>query len=72
MVIARRLRRFIAGHAHPAIVEAVSDRSSRHTAQPTEDAIWIAASCPSLRPSAVAFANSGTEVPWTRSTLPAP
>ncbi len=34
----------IAGHAHPAIVEAVSDRVRRgtHFAQPTEDAIWIA------------------------------
>ena len=33
----------IAGHAHPAIVEAVSDRVRRgtHFAQPTEDAIWI-------------------------------
>src|SRR6201995_2118615 len=35
----------IAGHAHPAIVEAVSDRVRRgtHFAQPTEDAIWVAA-----------------------------
>src|SRR5258705_1509070 len=54
----------IAGHAHPAIVEAVSDRVRRgtHFAQPTEDAIWIAADLarrfdlPLWR-----FANSGTE-----------
>ena len=33
----------IAGHAHPAIVAAVTERVSRgtHFAQPTEDAIWI-------------------------------
>lgn len=54
----------IAGHAHPAIVTAVSDRVRRgtHFAQPTEDAIWIAAELarrfdlPLWR-----FANSGTE-----------
>src|SRR6476469_1070899 len=54
----------IAGHAHPAIVEAVSDRVRRgtHFAQPTEDAIWIAGelarrfNLPLWR-----FANSGTE-----------
>jgi glutamate-1-semialdehyde 2,1-aminomutase len=54
----------IAGHAHPAIVEAVSDRVRRgtHFAQPTEDAIWIARELarrfdlPLWR-----FANSGTE-----------
>jgi len=36
----------IAGHAHPAIVAAVSERVRRgtHFAQPTEDAIWIAGS----------------------------
>jgi glutamate-1-semialdehyde 2,1-aminomutase len=54
----------IAGHAHPAIVEAVSERVRRgtHFAQPTEDAIWIAGELarrfdlPLWR-----FANSGTE-----------
>ena len=54
----------IAGHAHPAIVAAVSDRVRRgtHFAQPTEDAIWIAGELsrrfglPLWR-----FANSGTE-----------
>ena len=54
----------IAGHAHPAIVAAVSDRVRRgtHFAQPTEDAIWVAAELgrrfglPLWR-----FANSGTE-----------
>ena len=54
----------IAGHAHPAIVEAVSDQVRRgtHFAQPTEDAIWIAGELarrfelPLWR-----FANSGTE-----------
>lgn len=54
----------IAGHAHPAIVTAVSDRVRRgtHFAQPTEDAIWIAAELarrfglPLWR-----YANSGTE-----------
>jgi glutamate-1-semialdehyde 2,1-aminomutase len=54
----------IAGHAHPAIVAAVSDRVRRgtHFAQPTEDAIWIGAELarrfdlPLWR-----FANSGTE-----------
>lgn len=54
----------IAGHAHPAIVTAVGDRVRRgtHFAQPTEDAIWIAAELarrfglPLWR-----YANSGTE-----------
>jgi len=54
----------IAGHAHPAIVAAVSDRVRRgtHFAQPTEDAIWNAGELarrfglPQWR-----FANSGTE-----------
>ncbi|OBF31535.1 glutamate-1-semialdehyde 2,1-aminomutase [Mycobacterium sp. ACS1612] len=54
----------IAGHAHPAIVYAVSDRVRRgtHFAQPTEDAIWNASELarrfglPLWR-----FANSGTE-----------
>ncbi len=54
----------IAGHAHPAIVAAVSDRVRRgtHFAQPTEDAIWVAGELarrfglPQWR-----FANSGTE-----------
>ncbi|MGI9162395.1 MAG: aspartate aminotransferase family protein [Mycobacterium sp.] len=54
----------IAGHAHPAIVAAVSERVRRgtHFAQPTEDAIWNAGELarrfglPMWR-----FANSGTE-----------
>jgi glutamate-1-semialdehyde 2,1-aminomutase len=54
----------IAGHAHPAIVAAVSEQVKRgtHFAQPTEDAIWIAEELarrfdlPLWR-----FANSGTE-----------
>lgn len=54
----------IVGHAHPAIVQAVSDRVRRgtHFAQPTEDAIMVAEnlaerfSLPLWR-----FANSGTE-----------
>jgi glutamate-1-semialdehyde 2,1-aminomutase len=54
----------IAGHAHPAIVAAVSKQVRRgtHFAQPTEDAIWIAGELarrfelPQWR-----FANSGTE-----------
>src|ERR1700755_1437444 len=54
----------IAGHGHPAIVAAVSDRVRRGTqcAQPTEDAIWSAGELsrrfdlPLWR-----FANSGTE-----------
>jgi glutamate-1-semialdehyde 2,1-aminomutase len=54
----------IVGHAHPAVVAAVSDRVRRgtHFAQPTEDAIWVAEelarrfSQPQWR-----FANSGTE-----------
>ena len=34
----------LAGHAHPAVVDAVRARVARgtHFAQPTEDAIWIA------------------------------
>ena len=54
----------IAGHAHPAIVAAVSDRVRRgtHFAQPTDDAIWVAGELsrrfelPLWR-----YANSGTE-----------
>jgi glutamate-1-semialdehyde 2,1-aminomutase len=54
----------IAGHAHPAIIEAVSRQVRRgtHFAHPTEDAIWIAGELarrfdvPLWR-----FANSGTE-----------
>lgn len=54
----------IAGHAHPAIVAAISQQVRRgtHFAQPTEDAIWIAEELarrfdlPLWR-----FANSGTE-----------
>ncbi|UGU30123.1 aspartate aminotransferase family protein [Mycolicibacterium smegmatis] len=54
----------IAGHAHPAIVDAVSQQIRRgtHFAQPTENAIWIAEELsrrfglPLWR-----FANSGTE-----------
>jgi glutamate-1-semialdehyde 2,1-aminomutase len=54
----------IAGHGHPAVVAAVSDRVRRgtHFAQPTEDAIWLAGELsrrfelPLWR-----FANSGTE-----------
>jgi glutamate-1-semialdehyde 2,1-aminomutase len=54
----------IAGHAHPALVEAVSAQVRRgtHFAQPTEDAIWVADDLarrfglPLWR-----FANSGTE-----------
>ena len=54
----------IAGHGHPAIVEAVSRQVARgtHFAQPTEDAIWLANELvrrfglPLWR-----FANSGTE-----------
>jgi len=54
----------IAGHAHPAIVAAVTERVRRgtHFAQPTEDAIWVAAELsrrfdlPLWR-----YANSGTE-----------
>src|SRR3954467_8121072 len=54
----------IAGHAHPAIVAAVSERIRRgsHFAQPTEHAIWVAEELarrfdlPLWR-----YANSGTE-----------
>ena len=54
----------IAGHGHPAIVAAVSERVRRgtHFAQPTEDAIWVARDLshrfglPLWR-----FGNSGTE-----------
>jgi glutamate-1-semialdehyde 2,1-aminomutase len=54
----------VVGHAHPAIVEAVSERVRRgtHFAQPTEDAIAVAENLarrwglPQWR-----FANSGTE-----------
>src|SRR5882672_6392091 len=54
----------IAGHAHPAIVAAVSNQVRRgtHFAQPTEDAIWNSSELarrfglPLWR-----FANSGTE-----------
>ncbi len=55
----------IAGHAHPAIVEAVSDRVRRgtHFAQPTEDAIWVAADLGSRFGLPLwRFGNSGTEV----------
>src|ERR1700755_1914904 len=54
----------IAGHAHPAIVEAVSDRVRRgtHFAQPTEDAIWIAGELARRFGLPLGrFANSGTE-----------
>ena len=54
----------IAGHAHPAIVEAVSDRVRRgtHFAQPTEDAIWVAAELGSRFGLPLwRFGNSGTE-----------
>ncbi len=54
----------IAGHNHPALVAAVSERVRRgtHFAQPTEDAIWVGEELarrfglPQWR-----FANSGTE-----------
>ena len=54
----------IAGHGHPAIVEAVSRQVARgtHFAQPTEDAIWLADEL--VRRFALPlwrFANSGTE-----------
>jgi glutamate-1-semialdehyde 2,1-aminomutase len=54
----------IAGHAHPAIVEAVSARVRRgtHFAQPTEDAIWVAAELGSRFGLPLwRFGNSGTE-----------
>src|SRR3954471_18565752 len=54
----------IAGHAHPAIVAAVTERVSRgtHFAQPTEDAIWVAEElCRRFGLPLWRFANSGTE-----------
>ncbi|MEP6526306.1 MAG: aspartate aminotransferase family protein [Nocardioidaceae bacterium] len=54
----------IAGHAHPAIVAAVSDRVRRgtHFAQPTEDAIVVADELASRFGLPLwRFANSGTE-----------
>ncbi len=54
----------IAGHAHPAIVEAVTRQVSRgtHFAQPTEDAIWVAEELRRrYRLPLWRFANSGTE-----------
>jgi glutamate-1-semialdehyde 2,1-aminomutase len=54
----------IAGHAHPAIVEAVSDRVRRgtHFAQPTEDAIWVGRELANRFDLPLwRFGNSGTE-----------
>ncbi len=54
----------IAGHAHPAIVAAVSDRVRRgtHFAQPTEDAIIVAEELSRRFDQPLwRFANSGTE-----------
>jgi glutamate-1-semialdehyde 2,1-aminomutase len=54
----------LVGHAHPAIVEAVSDRVRRgtHFAQPTEDAIAVAENLASRFGQPMwRFANSGTE-----------
>ena len=54
----------IAGHAHPALVEAVTARLARgtHFAQPTEDAIWVAEELGRrYRLPLWRFANSGTE-----------
>jgi glutamate-1-semialdehyde 2,1-aminomutase len=54
----------IAGHAHPAIVAAVSERVRRgtHFAQPTEDAVWNARELASRFGLPLwRFANSGTE-----------
>jgi glutamate-1-semialdehyde 2,1-aminomutase len=54
----------LVGHAHPAIVAAVSDRVARgtHFAQPTEDAIAVAQNLSQrFRQPLWRFANSGTE-----------
>jgi glutamate-1-semialdehyde 2,1-aminomutase len=54
----------VVGHAHPAIVEAVSNRVTRgtHFAQPTEDAIAVAENLAKrFRLPLWRFANSGTE-----------
>ncbi|WP_229742265.1 aspartate aminotransferase family protein [Gordonia jinhuaensis] len=54
----------IAGHAHPAIVAAVTEQVSRgtHFAQPTEDALWVARSLAQRYDLPLwRFANSGTE-----------
>jgi glutamate-1-semialdehyde 2,1-aminomutase len=54
----------LAGHAHPAIVEAVRARVTRgtHFAQPTEDAIVVAANLAERFGQPLwRFANSGTE-----------
>jgi glutamate-1-semialdehyde 2,1-aminomutase len=54
----------VVGHAHPAIVAAVSDRVRRgtHFAQPTEDAITVAEELGRrFRQPLWRFANSGTE-----------
>jgi len=54
----------IAGHGHPAIVEAVTAQVARgtHFAQPTADAIWVAEELRRrYRLPLWRFANSGTE-----------
>lgn len=54
----------IAGHGHPAIVEAVTRQVARgtHFAQPTADAIWVAEELRRrYRLPLWRFANSGTE-----------
>jgi glutamate-1-semialdehyde 2,1-aminomutase len=54
----------VVGHAHPAIVSAVSDRvrQGTHFAQPTEDAILVAEELSRrFRQPLWRFANSGTE-----------
>jgi glutamate-1-semialdehyde 2,1-aminomutase len=54
----------IAGHAHPAIVAAVTEQVRRgtHFAQPTEDAIWVAGELSRRFGLQLwRFANSGTE-----------
>ena len=54
----------VAGHAHPAVVAAVSERVRRgtHFAQPTEDAIVVAEELARrYRQPLWRFANSGTE-----------
>ena len=61
----------LAGHAHPAIVAAVSERVRRgtHFAQPTEDAIWSPRNC--RAGSACRCGASPTPAPrprWTPST----